>query len=403
MIEDKAFQKQLEGRLHYLCVMEPFLVFEQKLQKSIDQESIQSMRLVDRSRSDMEIKQILVKAVLLKKGFRLQLVYRYQTKDITKNLNKKEAYNALLNHAKHDYKQITLTMADAEILLSKNPKGKYIIKERAIASTKKSGSHDHQKHRLIKSDRSFLHALGVTDIDGNIKKDKQAKFRQINRFIELLDSKIPMSKSLKVADMGSGKAYLTFALYDHLASKKLDKLEVVGIEMRSGLVQQCNDLAQSLELDSISFRQGTIQENDIQEIDILVALHACDTATDDALIKGIQSNAQLIVVSPCCHKQVRKAMNTQGALAEITNYGTFKERQAELLTDTIRSLYLQAYGYKVTVSEFVATSHTPKNILIMATKGQNKNELVDRTILDKINDLKSQFEISHHYLDQYLV
>ncbi len=382
--------------------MEPFLVFENKLREAVEKESIRSMRLVDRSEPDQEVKQILVKGVHLKKGFRLQFVYRYPAKDITKNLDKKEAISTLLHHAEYDYKQITLSLSDTEILLSKNPKGQYVIKERALKAQPESTQHDHQKKRLIHSKRPFLHALGVADLDGIIKKNKQAKFRQINRFIELLSSKIPNSKKLSVADMGCGKAYLTFALHDHLVHQEIANLNVIGVEMRPDLVQQCNDITHSLELEGISFRQGTIQENDITEIDILVALHACDTATDDALIKGIQSKAQLIVVSPCCHKQVRKAMNTQGTLAEITNYGTFKERQAELLTDTIRSLYLQAYGYKVTVSEFVSTEHTPKNILIMGTKQTFKSNTPDPTLIKQIEALKTQFGISHHYLDSYL-
>jgi hypothetical protein len=134
---------------------------------------------------------------------------------------------------------------------------------------------------------------------------------------------------------------------------------------------------------------------------MLIALHACDTATDDAIYKGIQANAKVIICAPCCHKQIRKQMAPQNELKNITKHGILLERQAEIVTDTIRSLILEAYGYKTKVFEFIATEHTPKNVLIVGTKSE-KNEAAKKESLDKVSGLKNLFNIKTHYLETLL-
>jgi hypothetical protein len=201
--------------------------------------------------------------------------------------------------------------------------------------------------------------------------------------------------------MGSGKGYLTFALYDYLQNVIKQKATVYGIEMRDDLVNKCNSIAEHVGFDGLHFKKGTIQDAEIPAPDMLIALHACDTATDDAIYKGIKANAKLIICAPCCHKQIRKQISPDNELKSITRHGILLERQAEMVTDAIRALLLEANGYKTRVFDFIATEHTPKNVMIVAIKADqpitNKPEY-----LDKVDGLKKLFNIKTHYLETLL-
>jgi tRNA A58 N-methylase Trm61 len=243
--------------------------------------------------------------------------------------------------------------------------------------------------------------LGITTAEGIVKKDMQDKFKQINRYVEIIEGiikDIDFEKNITVADMGSGKGYLTFALYDYLINNlKLDT-NVIGIELREDLVHKCNAIAAAAKYKNLIFKKGTIQDAALESIDMLIALHACDTATDDAIYKGIKANAKVIICAPCCHKQIRQQMAPENELKNITKHGILLERQAEIVTDTIRALILEAHGYKTKVFEFIATEHTPKNVLIVGTKS-NKSEIAKQESLDKITGLKKLFNIKTHYLE----
>jgi len=210
--------------------------------------------------------------------------------------------------------------------------------------------------------------------------------------------------------MGSGKGYLTFALYDYLHQQLNLKAKVTGVEFRQDLVNLCNDIAKQANFSQLNFVEGTIEDYKVKEINLLIALHACDTATDDAIFKGIQANAELIVVAPCCHKQIRKAMEknkVKNDVSFLTKHGIFLERQAEMVTDGIRALILEYYGYKTKVFEFISDAHTPKNVLVVGVKkAQNlkpKAQSEERTkILLKIKETKAYFGIDYHHLEKLL-
>jgi len=197
--------------------------------------------------------------------------------------------------------------------------------------------------------------------------------------------------------MGSGKGYLTFALYDHLRNNKKVEASMVGIELRPKLVDFCNELAQSTGFEKLQFLAQDIEEYKAEKIDMLIALHACDIATDIAIAKGIKAGASTIVVAPCCHKQIRKEMQCETALQSVLKHGILEERQAELLTDGIRALLLEAHGYKTKVFEFISTEHTPKNLMITATKAPARPEA-----LEQIAKIKADFGIGYHYLERLL-
>ena len=204
--------------------------------------------------------------------------------------------------------------------------------------------------------------------------------------------------------MGSGKGYLTFALYDYLTNILQKNASVIGVEFRPDMVELCNGIAQKTDFENLNFVQGTIEDYDSQKTNILIALHACDTATDDAISKGISAQADLIVVAPCCHKQIRREMEKNKAkndLDFLLKYGIFMERQAEMVTDGIRALILEYFGYKTKVFEFISDAHTPKNVLIVGVKGKI-NSKKQAEILVKIKNIKEYFGIGFHHLERLI-
>ena len=251
----------------------------------------------------------------------------------------------------------------------------------------------------------ILYALKLTDEAGIVFKNAQDKYKQINHYIELLApllKEIPKRESLKVVDMGSGKGYLTFALYDYLANTIKLKTNVIGVEFRHDLVKLCHEIAQKSNFGGLSFSEGSILDYDASQANILIALHACDTATDDAIYKGIKANADLIVVAPCCHKQIRREMEKGKAKNELdflTTHGIFMERQAEMVTDGLRALIMEYFGYKTKVIQFISDVHTPKNVMITAVKNTiTENRKVE--MLKKIKRIKTYFGIENFYLSE---
>ena len=182
------------------------------------------------------------------------------------------------------------------------------------------------------------------------------------------------------------------------------KAKVIGVEVRKDLVDLCNNIARDFGFNGLHFVEGSINDFDSTGINVLIALHACDTATDDAIAKGIGANADLIVVAPCCHKQIRNEMEAGRAknpLDFLLKHGTFMERQAEMVTDGLRALMLEYKGYSTKVFEFISDAHTPKNVMIVAIKNQ-KSKQNDPAILQKITDTKTYFGINHHHLESIL-
>ena len=242
--------------------------------------------------------------------------------------------------------------------------------------------------------------MGITNQKGEVLKNSQRKFRQINKFIEIIDSLLPekpKNNLFKIVDVGSGKGYLTFALYDYLKNVKDWNPEIYGIELRKPLVDFCNEIAKDSGFEQLQFIAKDIDDFEVEKLDMLIALHACDIATDIAIAKGIQSMAEIIVVAPCCHKQIRKEINCQTDMSAVLKHGILEERQAELITDGIRALLLEANGYKTKVFEFISTEHTSKNLMIVGIKSKPNPEA-----LQKVEAIKKEFGIHYHYLEKLL-
>jgi SAM-dependent methyltransferase len=356
---------------------------------------------------EAELKNIYVRKVLIKKGGRLAFTYRYKTKDIVKNYVYDEGLALIFSYLDTGFQSCTcFTVANDIVLLFHKTKGYSLSMNKASLAGPIPVSHDKEKARMISAaEQPYLTALRITDKDGVVFKNAQDKYKQINQYVALLDPLIrglPAGQLKRVVDMGSGKGYLTFALYDYLVNVLKLEVAVTGVEYRQDLVDLCNRIALDSNFTGLTFVRGSIEEYEQKEIDLLIALHACDTATDDAIYKGITAGAELIVVAPCCHKQIRREMEKGKASNELdflTKYGIFLERQAVMVTDGIRALILEYFGYKTKVFEFISEANTPKNVLIVGSR--TKSPTADQSaILDKIRKTKDYFSIGYHHLEK---
>ena len=380
--------------------------FLDQIRTAIDKQEFIKLSLGNK-RTTSELKNISIKLVTIKNNFKLSFVYRYPTQDVTKNYDTKEGLTVVEGLLQNDFYNADLftTTNDFHLLINKNEAVKIVSRPTTLSQKTDSYTHDKKKNRIIKADsNTYLQELGLATAEGLIKKDMQDKYKQINRYVEIIEGiikDVDLPNDFTVADMGSGKGYLTFALYDYLHTKLNKKAKVTGIELRKELVEKCNGIAARAGFSELHFEEGSIESANLNAVDMLIALHACDTATDEAIYKGIIANASLIICAPCCHKQIRKQINPDNALQLITKHGILLERQAEMVTDTIRALILEAFGYKTKVFEFISTEHTPKNVLIVGTKREKEINEKEKN-LEKVKALKSMFNIKQHYLEKLM-
>lgn len=401
------------GKVKYSIIAKTFFMsanaldsFFTALQESISQKQFVKLTLSDRRYKTNELKNVFIKPVLLKAGYMLSFVYRYPTKDVTKNYDIQEALQILGHMLQKDFFKADLFTVSTEyhLTITRNEKA-LLTQKQNIERDAPPLVHNKEKKRYILAENNvYLKALGITTHNGIVKSDKQDKFRQINKYVEVVDSVIKeanLSPVFKVADMGSGKGYLTFALYDYLQNVLHLKPQIKGVEIRNELVDQCNRIAAEAGFTELHFNAGSIENSQLSSTDMLIALHACDVATDQAISQGIKANAKVIICAPCCHKQVRKQIHPLNELKAITRYGILEERQAEILTDTIRALIMEAYGYKTKVFEFISTEHTPKNVMIAGVK--TTNETTPRPeVLEQIKQLKALFNLEYHELERLM-
>jgi Methyltransferase domain len=322
------------------------------------------------------LKNVFVRPVELKAGPRLSFVYRYAARDVTKNHPADEGL-ALIEkligeHFRHAH--LFTTQAILELRF-RDGEDALIIASKPANQTPSSAAHDQPKQRLIDPHAGWLHTLGVTTVNGNVAKGMEAKFRQINKFVEVLwhllehaGIRRSAKDQLMIVDMGCGKGYLTFAAYEWLRRSGWNEATLRGIEARPDLVDLCNHAAKENHFDLLRFETGTIAAVEPARADVLIALHACDTATDDAIAWGVRARASLIIVSPCCHKELRPQLRPPPALAGALRHGILLERQAEFVTDALRAALLEWAGYETKVFEFISTEHTAKNLMIAAIK-----------------------------------
>jgi len=352
------------------------------------------------------LKNLYLRPVEIKKQFKIAFNYRFATKDEVKNYPPAEAAQLLQELLGKQFLNADLFTTTQDYTLSFDKKGNASVQVKPPAQTEKADiSHDRAKNRLLDPKAPWLHALGITNAKGEVLAHAQDKWRQINKFLEIIGALLrehPLRENAQIADMGSGKGYLTFALYDFLTHHQDLKVRVTGIELRPNLVDFCNETAQKAHFSGLNFVAQDINLYQPERLDMLIALHACDIATDLALSKGILNNADVVVVAPCCHKQIRKEMRTRNALAPILHNGILEERQAEIVTDGIRALILESRGYHTKVFEFISSEHTAKNVMITATKNERHTSKREQEALAQVAAIKSDFGIGVHYLEKLL-
>ncbi|MGJ8580803.1 MAG: class I SAM-dependent methyltransferase, partial [Psychromonas sp.] len=210
------------------------------------------------------------------------------------------------------------------------------------------------------------------------------------------------STPLSVVDFGSGKGYLTFAIHDYLRHTLGNDAQVTGVELRQALADLCNEAAQHLDHKGLNFVCGDVKTHAPKHTDVMIALHACDVATDYAIHYGIRANASIIMCSPCCHKQIRPQMQSPALFQPMLQYGVHLGQQAEMVTDSLRALLLEANGYTTKVFEFISLEHTNKNKMILAVKKAQHNEKEQQKLLMQIADIKNYYGITDHCLESLL-
>ena len=346
---------------------------------------------------------VYIRSVIIKEEQQLQFTYRYTTNDQTKNFSLEDGLDELSILLEEKFRAVTLFTLENDVMVMISKKKISIRKAAPSFKNKLPEVHDKPKIKRILLESKYLQFLGITDENHTIIPKMADKYRQINKYLEIIENllvSVNTDKQLHIVDMGSGKGYLTFALYDYLINIRNYNVSITGIELRENLVDFCNDIAQKCGFDQLDFVAQRIEEYDNSKIDILIALHACDTATDDAIYKGLVANAELIVCAPCCHKQVRQQVKGIEQESPLLKYGIFKERQFEMVTDTIRALLLEKHQYNTKVFEFISSEHTHKNVMLVGSKSTKKKD--KETIDKKIEELKELYHIKKHYLETLL-
>jgi hypothetical protein len=375
--------------------------FASLLKNSIRDEEFVKLTL-SKASNENDLNNVYVRPVIIKQSLKLSFTYRYKTNDQVKNFDLEEAEAEIKSLLKDNFKIATLFTLKADIVLMIPKKGKLIIKKgKASFAETLSDSHDREKKKRAADNDAYLHILGITDNTGNVIPKMADKYRQINKYLEVIESLIKeasMPAEINIVDMGSGKGYLTFALYDYLHNKLGLHVKIVGIDLRKELVDLCNKASKQCGFADLRFVCKSIQDYRENRIDILIALHACDTATDDAIQKGMASDAALIICAPCCHKQIRQQLKGKEQKSPILKYGIFKERQFEMVTDTIRALIMEKKQYETKIFEFISNEHTRKNIMLAGIRTGKKAD--EKMIDEEIFSIKKEYGIEFHYLEK---
>ncbi|MBQ4548005.1 MAG: SAM-dependent methyltransferase [Bacteroidales bacterium] len=386
----------------------------------------------NKTTSFADLRNVYVKPIILRNEKMYSFTYRYERRDETKNYDAEQTLDIINQLVPNVFLNATLFTLTEDVMLLISKKGKATVMTKAVKEQREQNvEHDKVKNRLINPENPWWFKLGLTTREGKVTADMQHKFKQICKYVEIVDGvmkNVKFDGKIRIADMGAGKGYLTFALYEYLTQKCKYDIAMEGVEIRPDLVVKINEIIKESNLKDFRFVESCIEDFVCQQdnkttrqqdnktnnslthrlvdsltLDVLIALHACNTATDDAIIKGIESGAKLIICAPCCHKQIRQEMEKSKVVDAITRYGIFMERQAVMITDTIRALILEYFGYKTQVMEFIEMEHTPKNVLLVGRKVGEPSVEEKASILKEINNLKERYGIEKHYLEKIFI
>jgi SAM-dependent methyltransferase len=381
------------------------------LQTSLSDNSFVKLALGKYQGSEPALQRVLVRRVVIRGEDSLSFVYRHATKDITKNLALADGLAHIREQLPAAFEHAHLLTRTQDIQLAATRKGAWTLRRgklsnAAPAEAAPAPQHDREKQRFVDVAAPFLTELGVTTADHRIIPAMARKWKQINKFVEVFShaverSPLAAAPAVRVLDFGSGKGYLTFAVHEHLRQRGVAP-EVTGVELREDLATLCNEAAQRLSLDGLRFAQGDVRTHSAGGVDVMIALHACDTATDHAIHRGVRSGAAVILCSPCCHKQLRPQMHSPEVLQPMLQHGIHFGQQAEMVTDSLRALLLEAEGYEAQVFEFVALEHTSKNKMILAVKRQRPDPAAMAAAREQVQRIKDFYGVREHALEALL-
>ena len=371
--------------------------------KSIEENKfIYGVFTTPKNKMDNPYKKITMRPVNVKNKSIIQFEKFTDKQAFHENYSYDEAKEEIVNLITDGYKNINLFTSDADYQIIVSKKGSIKVTERQPSKKQSTEEHNKKKQYIIGENEpcDFLELLGVMNKQGMVYSKKYDKFKQINKFLEIVDDSLKgreLKDDFMIVDFGCGKAYLTFALYYYFYHLRNVRVKIIGLDLKEEVINYCNEVSKKLGYDNLKFICGDIQNFDYEKnIDMIVTLHACDTATDASLVKAIRWNADIILSVPCCqHEFYDKIKNTE--LEPMLKHGLIKERVSSLVTDSLRGLFLETKGYRVQLMEFIAMEHTPKNILIRAIKTGKENKNAEK----EYNDFKKFWNLEDLFIENY--
>ncbi len=393
----------------------------------VDNGGFETLLLSKHCGPEADLQRVSVRPVVLRGAPCLSFVYRHTTRDETKNLPLTAGLERVRELLGTVFRHAHLHTRDEVVELMLSRRGVCTLRRRPAAPApapeevggppgeplRAEQGHDRDKQRFVDVRRPFLSALGVTTEQHTVVPAMSRKWKQINKFVEVFAGALRASQLLasatagpagrrpvRVVDFGAGKGYLTFAVHDHLQQQPGVDAQVTGVELRPDMVQLGNAVVARLGLDGLRFEAGDVRSRAVQPIDVMIALHACDTATDHAIHLGLRGGAAIILCSPCCHKELRPQLLSPHPLRPILQHGVHLGQQAEMLTDGLRAMLLEACGYDTQVFEFVALEHTQKNKMILAVKRTPPR--ASDAVWAQIDDIKAFYGIRDQCLESLL-
>lgn len=368
------------------------------IRKCFDKNNIIKIILSNKRKKTLDIKKVDIRPVIIKGEQLYQFEFFYDNKATHLNLDSKTSTDKIIELMDINFKQCNIFTSenDINILASKLDKPRIVRHKPTMEAC--VPSHDNTKNYIIEDGKpcDFLIELNVMTKDGNVIPKHYSKFRQINRYLEIIDDiyeYLPKNRTIKIIDFGCGKAYLTFAIYHYLKELKNLDVQIIGLDLKKGVIDFCNEKANCLGYTGLKFLLGDIVEYKSDYADLVVTLHACDTATDFALMNAVKWNTKVILSVPCCQHELFNQISND-IHEPMLKHGILKDRLTEYLTDGLRGLKLESKGYDVSMIEFTSLEHTSKNILIKAIKTGHENDAKAQNAINEYAKLKDFYQVN---------
>ena len=353
-----------------------------------------------KNKSEDKAVKVRIRPVILKNEIEYQVSEFVGRKVLHSNHSAADVKKKIIDYMTEDFKQAQINMTDAAatILSSKSKTLTCKYKKAGQLKAQRDLSYNRAKKYIIQEGKpvAFMIDLGVMGQDGKIIRTRYDKFRQINRFLEYIEDILPKldkERELTIIDFGCGKSYLTFAMYYYLKELKGYNIRFIGVDLKADVIEHCNELRTRYGYDKLDFYVGDIATyKDVDKVDMVVTLHACDTATDYALAKAVKWGAEVILSVPCCQHEANRTIKSD-ILSPVMDYGILKERMAAIVTDAARAKLLTANGYDTQILEFIDMEHTPKNLLIRAVKSSKEDISAREKTKDMLEALNLELTI----------